>query len=94
MIPIGSTFLWTLAAYHQENSVGSTVQTPSRRLCGETANTPSNSFCSPSGNAPARDYSSTSWMAQESVTQTIEGNEEEKKKSELRYAQMEAYISR
>eukprot|EP00956_Cyclotella_meneghiniana_P017121 scaffold27601_cov69-Cyclotella_meneghiniana.AAC.10 len=93
MIPIGSTFLWTLLAYHQENSVGSIVQTPSQ-LCGETANTPSNSFCSPSGNAPARDYSSTSWMAQESVTQTIEGNEEEKEKSGQRYAQMEAYLSR
>jgi hypothetical protein len=96
MIPVGSTFLLTLHTYFQatnNRAAVNTSQPPS--VCTETTNSPTNSFCSAAGNAPAIDYSRP-WKAylHESVTQTIEGSDEEKKKSEQKYAEMEKYFQR
>lgn len=59
---------------------------PPPSVCSGAGNTPTNSFCSAAGNAPAIDYSrpaaTLTTHFKHSVTQTLEGNEEEKKKSE------------
>lgn len=96
MIPVGSTFLLTLHTYFQATNNRAAVNTsPPPSVCTATTNSPTNSFCSAAGNAPAIDYSRP-WKAylHESVTQTIEGSDEEKKKSEQKYAEMEKYLQR
>jgi hypothetical protein len=94
MIPIGFVFLYTVKTYLEANSSKSSVQTSLPSVCTDTGNIPTNSFCSAAGNAPAIDYARNAWVPfmHRSVTQTIEGNEEEKKESSKRYAKMEKYL--
>ena len=54
-------------------------------------------FSSSAGNAPAKDYSRTETLSRlhhHSVTQTLDGNVEEKKKTLQAYADMEKYLQR
>ncbi|KAL7504832.1 hypothetical protein ACHAXN_002383 [Cyclotella atomus] len=94
MIPIGFMFILTVKSYIEANNSRSSVQTSLPSACTATGNTPTNSFCSAAGNAPVIDYARNAWVTHvhQSVTQTIEGNEEEKTKSSQRYTEMEKYL--
>jgi hypothetical protein len=96
MIPIGFMFILTVKSYIEANNSRSSVQTSLPSACTATGNTPTNSFCSAAGNAPVIDYARNAWVTHvhQSVTQTIEGNEEEKTKSSQRYTEMEKYLEK
>ena len=85
MIPVGYTFRFAMQTNAEISYSTPSVQASSPgSVCTVSSKTDANSFCSSAGNAPATDYSrptAASYLHQ-SVTQTIEGNEDEKKKSE------------
>ena len=97
MIPIVSILLFTIQAHFESNGNRSIPQKSPSLVFTESTKAPSFMFSSTAGNAPAKDYSRPEMLSRlhhHSVTQTLDGNAEEKKKTLETYAVMEKYFER